>query len=154
MWSLPGGKDTILFSDPTLPTLQRSRSPLLKFIELPTEKKAHPKDGELLSQEGDGSRPVSEAFSVLEDPERPAGLSPRNQTHRTQGQPAQLSSPQLPSESETANRPDGKVVKLAEDQAGVDSEDVRSESSLEVPENEVGSPHGGLASKGELPESG
>lgn len=44
-FSTTGGKDTILFSDPTLPTMQRSRSPLLKFIEQPTESKANPKDG-------------------------------------------------------------------------------------------------------------
>lgn len=42
---MTGGKDTILFSDPTLPTIQRSRSPLLKFIEQPTESKLDPKDG-------------------------------------------------------------------------------------------------------------
>lgn len=42
---MAGGKDTILFSDPTLPTVQRSRSPLLKFVEQPAENKANPKDG-------------------------------------------------------------------------------------------------------------
>lgn len=47
LFSLIGGKDTILFSDPTLPALQRSRSPLLKFAELATEKKANPKDGKV-----------------------------------------------------------------------------------------------------------
>lgn len=30
---VPGGKDTITFSDPTLPVIQRSRSPLLAFAE-------------------------------------------------------------------------------------------------------------------------
>ena len=44
-FSTTGGKDTILFSDPTLPTVQRSRSPLLKLDEQPTEHKAKPKDG-------------------------------------------------------------------------------------------------------------
>lgn len=34
-----------MFSDPTLPTTQRSRSPLLKFAEQPIEDKANPKDG-------------------------------------------------------------------------------------------------------------
>lgn len=42
---MTGGKDTILFGDPALPTIQRSRSPVLKFIEQPTEKKANFKDG-------------------------------------------------------------------------------------------------------------
>lgn len=44
-FSTTGGKDTIMLSDPTLPTTQRSRSPLLKFTEQPTEDKANPKDG-------------------------------------------------------------------------------------------------------------
>lgn len=44
-FSTTGGKDTIMLSDPTLPTTQRSRSPLLKFAEQPTEDKAKPKDG-------------------------------------------------------------------------------------------------------------
>ncbi|XP_009877661.1 PREDICTED: coiled-coil domain-containing protein 149 [Apaloderma vittatum] len=46
LWSLPGlsynvsvgfgsGKDTITFSDPTLPVIQRSRSPLLTFTDKP-----------------------------------------------------------------------------------------------------------------------
>ncbi|XP_009472836.1 PREDICTED: coiled-coil domain-containing protein 149 [Nipponia nippon] len=46
LWSLPGlsysvsvgfgsGKDTITFSDPTLPVIQRSRSPLLAFTDKP-----------------------------------------------------------------------------------------------------------------------
>lgn len=44
-FSTTGSKDTILFSDPSLPTIQRSRSPLLKFIEQPTENKANSQDG-------------------------------------------------------------------------------------------------------------
>lgn len=153
LWSLPGGKDTILFSDTTLPTLQRSRSPLLKFVELPTEKKANLKDGELLNEE-DESQPVSKALVVLEDTGRPAGLSPRNQNHGTKDQPTHPSLPKLPSEAEAANRPDEEVVKLAEYQAGEDLEDIRSESPLESPGNEVGSPPRDLASMRELPESG
>ncbi|XP_055981553.1 coiled-coil domain-containing protein 149 [Sorex fumeus] len=165
LWSLPGlsynvsvgfgrGKDTILFSDSTLPTLQRSRSPLLRFVELPTEKKASPKDGELLSQEGDDSRPDSEALAVLEDSGRAAGLSPGNQNQGTPGQPVHPPLPPLPSKTEAANRLAGEVVQLAEDQTEADPEDVRSESLLEIAGKAVGLQAQGLASKGELPESG
>ena len=45
LFSVTGSKDTILFSDPALPTMQRSRSPLLKFVEQPAENNASPKDG-------------------------------------------------------------------------------------------------------------
>ncbi|XP_054994418.1 coiled-coil domain-containing protein 149 isoform X1 [Sorex araneus] len=165
LWSLPGlsynvsvgfgrGKDTILFSDSTLPALQRSRSPLLKFVELPTEKKANPTDGELLSQEGDENRPVSEALAVLEDTGRAAGLSSGNQKRGTPGQPAHPPLPQLPSEVEAANMSAREVVQLAEDQTEADPEDVRSESPLEGAGKAVGLPAQGLASKAELPESG
>lgn len=45
-FSTTGGKDTILFGDPAVPTIQRSRSPLLKFIEQPAENKMNSKDGQ------------------------------------------------------------------------------------------------------------
>ncbi|XP_058048982.1 coiled-coil domain-containing protein 149 [Ahaetulla prasina] len=35
LWSLPGGKDTITFSEPAVPAIQRSRSPLRAFVEKP-----------------------------------------------------------------------------------------------------------------------
>uniref|UniRef100_A0A0K8S1H0 Coiled-coil domain-containing protein 149-like n=1 Tax=Crotalus horridus TaxID=35024 RepID=A0A0K8S1H0_CROHD len=37
LWSLPGGKDTITFSEPALPAIQRSRSPLLTLVEKPPQ---------------------------------------------------------------------------------------------------------------------
>ncbi|XP_010137385.1 PREDICTED: coiled-coil domain-containing protein 149, partial [Buceros rhinoceros silvestris] len=40
LWSLPGGKDTIMFSDPALPVAQRSRSPLLAFTDKPQKTEA------------------------------------------------------------------------------------------------------------------
>ncbi|NWY00825.1 CC149 protein, partial [Nothoprocta ornata] len=39
LWSLPGGKDTITFSDPNLPVMQRSRSPLLASTDKPQQTK-------------------------------------------------------------------------------------------------------------------
>ncbi|XP_060134946.1 coiled-coil domain-containing protein 149 isoform X4 [Zootoca vivipara] len=38
LWSLPGGKDTITFSDPAMPVIQRSQSPLLSFADRPQQK--------------------------------------------------------------------------------------------------------------------
>ncbi|XP_070613058.1 coiled-coil domain-containing protein 149 isoform X1 [Erythrolamprus reginae] len=37
LWSLPGGRDTITFSDPAVPVIQRSRSPLPAFVEKPQQ---------------------------------------------------------------------------------------------------------------------
>lgn len=102
--------------------------------------------GELPNQEGDEGLAVSEALAVLEDAGRSAGLSPRDLSPGTQGQ--------LPSEAEAARRPTGEVVKLAEDQARADSEDVRNENPIEGLGNEMESPPPGPVPKGELPESG
>ncbi|XP_052055164.1 coiled-coil domain-containing protein 149 isoform X2 [Apodemus sylvaticus] len=72
LWSLPGGKDTILLSDQTLPTIQRSKSPLLRFVEQPTENKQSAGDGEIQKQEEDESRGAAEALTEPEDAGKPA----------------------------------------------------------------------------------
>nr|XP_020753257.1 coiled-coil domain-containing protein 149 isoform X5 [Odocoileus virginianus texanus] len=93
-----GGKDTILFSDPALPTMQRSRSPLLKFVEQPAENKASPKDGE--AQKQDESCAAPEALAVREDAGRLAVSSPASQGHRNQSKHFHPSLLQVPSEEE------------------------------------------------------
>ncbi|XP_023975132.2 LOW QUALITY PROTEIN: coiled-coil domain-containing protein 149 [Physeter macrocephalus] len=163
LWSLPGlsynvsvgfgrGKDTILFGDPALPTTQRSRSPLLKFVEQLTENKASPKDGEARKQERDGSRAAAEALTVLEDAGRPAVSSAANQSHRNQRKHFHPSLPQLPSEEEEVNRLGREIVKLAEDQAAAKPEGVTRESSVESRRGEMGPSPPDLAASGSCPK--
>uniref|UniRef100_A0A8C2YIK0 Coiled-coil domain containing 149 n=1 Tax=Chinchilla lanigera TaxID=34839 RepID=A0A8C2YIK0_CHILA len=150
LWSLPGGKDTILFSDPTLSTIQRSRSPLLKFVEQPAENQPNPKDGEAQQQEGDESCVAAEALTAPEDAGRPAVSSPANPSHGSQRKHFHPSLPRLPSEEGEVNRLGRGIIKLTKEQAAAELEGVRRESP---PEGLKSSPPLGLASKGELPKS-
>ncbi|XP_066892437.1 coiled-coil domain-containing protein 149 isoform X6 [Kogia breviceps] len=152
LWSLPGGKDTILFGDPALPTTQRSRSPLLKFVEQLTENKASPKDGEAQKPERDESRAAAEALTVREDAGRPAVSSPANQSHRNQRKHFHPSLPQLPSEEEEVNRLGREIVNLAEEQAAAKPEGVTSESSVESRRDKMAPSPPGLAANGSCPK--
>ncbi|XP_021115876.1 coiled-coil domain-containing protein 149 isoform X4 [Heterocephalus glaber] len=161
LWSLPGlsynvsigfgrGKDTILFSDPTLSTIQRSRSPLLKFVEQPTENQPSPKDGEHQQQEGDESCVAAEALTAPEDAGRPTVSSPANLSHGSQRKHFHPSLPWLPSEEEEVNRLGREIIKLTTEQAAAELEGVRRECPLEGRGSL--SPLG-LASKGSSPRS-
>nr|XP_055182654.1 coiled-coil domain-containing protein 149 isoform X2 [Nyctereutes procyonoides] len=109
LWSLPGSKDTILFSDPSLP-IQRSRSPLLKFIEQPTENKANSQDGEDPKPDGDESR------GAPEDAGRPAVRAPASQSHRDRCDPS------VASEEEGTDRLSGEITTMTEAQTALEPE--------------------------------
>nr|XP_020753256.1 coiled-coil domain-containing protein 149 isoform X4 [Odocoileus virginianus texanus] len=149
LWSLPGGKDTILFSDPALPTMQRSRSPLLKFVEQPAENKASPKDGE--AQKQDESCAAPEALAVREDAGRLAVSSPASQGHRNQSKHFHPSLLQVPSEEEEVNRLGRETVKLTEEQAAAGPEGLRRESPVEGQREEMGPSPPGLTADGPCP---
>ncbi|XP_061275793.1 coiled-coil domain-containing protein 149 isoform X2 [Bos javanicus] len=151
LWSLPGGKDTILFSDPALPTMQRSRSPLLKFVEQPSENKASPKDGE--AQKQDESCAAPEVLAVREDAGRLAVSSPASQSHRNQTKPFHPSLLQIPSEEEEVNRLGRETVKLTEEQAAAGPEGVRRESPVEGQREEMGPSPPGLTADGPCPKT-
>ncbi|XP_012592925.1 coiled-coil domain-containing protein 149 isoform X1 [Microcebus murinus] len=162
LWSLPGlsynvsigfgrGKDTILFSDPSLPTIQRSRSPLLKSVDQPTENKANSKDGEVQKQEGDESRAAAEALTAPEDAGRPAVNSPANPSLRNQRKLFHPSLPRLPSEEEEVNKLGREIIKLTKEQAAAEPKEVRGASLVEGQRSERGPSVPGLASGGEPP---
>ncbi|XP_049486349.1 coiled-coil domain-containing protein 149 isoform X1 [Panthera uncia] len=153
LWSLPGGKDTILFGDPAVPTIQRSRSPLLKFIEQPAENKTNSKDGEIQTQERDECRAATEALTAPEDRGRPAISSPANQSHGNQCNPFHPSLPQVPSEEEEMNRLGREITKLTEAQAEAEPEGARRAGPGEAQRNEMGTATLGLTSSGEAPKS-
>ncbi|XP_032129388.1 coiled-coil domain-containing protein 149 isoform X2 [Sapajus apella] len=152
LWSLPGSKDTILFSDPTLPSGQRSRSPLLKFVEQPSENRVDPKDGEAQRQEGDESCAAAEALTAPEDAGRPTVNSPPNQSCGDQSKLFHSPLPQLPSEEEV-NSLGREIIELTKEQAAAELEEVRRESPIEGQRSETGPAPQGLAAPGELPTS-
>ncbi|XP_051645810.1 coiled-coil domain-containing protein 149 isoform X3 [Manacus candei] len=98
LWSLPGGKDTITFSDPTLPVLQRSRSPL-SFTDKPQKAEVQ------AEQKGE----CDETCAVASDSLAPEGT---NLNIRNKNKHFYPSLPQLPSEEEEINRLGSQVIKL------------------------------------------
>ncbi|XP_038201985.1 coiled-coil domain-containing protein 149 isoform X1 [Arvicola amphibius] len=147
LWSLPGGKDTILFSDPTLPAIQRSRSPLLKFVEQPTENKESTGDGATQKQERDEGCAAAEALTVPEDAGKPAVSSltqpsSKNQCSCFPHPPL----PQPPSEDITTV---GKgTTQLTDGQEAAGLEEVTREALTEEQRRDLGPSPPSLASQG------
>ncbi|KGL95442.1 Coiled-coil domain-containing protein 149, partial [Charadrius vociferus] len=100
LWSLPGGKDTITFSDPTLPVIQRSRSPLLAFTDKPQKT-------EVQEQKGERDETCAVASASL----APEGA---NLNNRNQNKHFYPSLPQLPSEEEEINKLGSQIIELTE----------------------------------------
>ncbi|XP_029333705.1 coiled-coil domain-containing protein 149 isoform X1 [Mus caroli] len=159
LWSLPGlsynvsvgfgrGKDTILLSDQTLSTIQRSKSPLLKFVEQSTDNKESARDGEIQKQE-DESYAAAEALTEPEDAGKPAvssaaPLSNVNQQHLDFHHPPV---PQPPSEE--VNTVGRESSQLTDGQQAADLEEVPREAPMEEQRCEPGLPPSSLASQEE-----
>ncbi|XP_037753907.1 coiled-coil domain-containing protein 149 isoform X2 [Chelonia mydas] len=130
LWSLPGGKDTITFSDPTLPVLQRSRSPLLTFADKPQQNQAHRHEAK---QKGkpDEIYAVSTELTVPEEAAKVYNNSQANINNSNQNKPFHPSLAQFPSEEEEINSLGSEIIKLTEEQAAAELEGSRRESLLE-----------------------
>ncbi|XP_074085794.1 coiled-coil domain-containing protein 149 [Macrotis lagotis] len=134
LWSLPGGKDTITFNDSTLPVIQRSRSPLLKFIDQREENK---KDGE--QKQRDESSSITVALTAPEEAATQlSDNSPAKPKYGNQRKHFHPSLPQLPSEEEEINRLGSEIIKLTEEQAAEELEGTRKGSSQEEPRKGTG----------------
>ncbi|XP_021066752.1 coiled-coil domain-containing protein 149 isoform X2 [Mus pahari] len=147
LWSLPGGKDTILLSDQTLPIIQRSKSPLLKFVEQSTGDKESARDGEIQKQE-DESCTAAEALTEPEDAGKPAvssaaPLSNVNQLLDFHHSPV----PQPPSEE--VNTVGRESIRVTDGQEAADLEEVPREAPTEDQRCEPGLSPSSLASQEE-----
>ncbi|XP_034365303.1 coiled-coil domain-containing protein 149 isoform X3 [Arvicanthis niloticus] len=159
LWSLPGlsynvsvgfgrGKDTILLSDQTLPTMQRSKSPLLKFVEQPTENKEGARDGEIQKQEGDESCIAAEVLTMPEDAGKPSVSSPVPLSNVNQPLDFHHSPvPQTPSEE--VNMVGRESIQLADSQEAADLEEVPRKAPTEKQRCEPGLSPSSLASQEE-----
>ncbi|XP_069712314.1 coiled-coil domain-containing protein 149 isoform X2 [Phaenicophaeus curvirostris] len=145
LWSLPGlsynvsvgfgsGKDTITFSDPTLPVVQRSRSPLLAFTDKPQKTEVQEQKGE----HGETCVVVSESLA-------PEGT---NSSNKNQNKHFYPSLPQLLSEEEEINKLGSQIIKLTE-QAVAELEGKRAGTSAEEQNMVVGGELNG-SSEGEF----
>ncbi|XP_063192189.1 coiled-coil domain-containing protein 149 isoform X3 [Chroicocephalus ridibundus] len=138
LWSLPGGKDTITFSDPALPVIQRSRSPLLAFTEKPQKTEVQ------AEQKGE----CDETSAVASESLAPEGT---NLNNRNQNKHFYPSLPQLPSEEEEINKLGSQIIKLTE-QAVAELEGKRAGASAGEQNTVVGAEFNG-SSEGEFPLS-
>uniref|UniRef100_A0A452HFI3 Uncharacterized protein n=1 Tax=Gopherus agassizii TaxID=38772 RepID=A0A452HFI3_9SAUR len=127
LWSLPGGKDTITFSDPTLPVLQRSRSPLLTFADKPQQNQAQRHEAK---QKGkpDEIYAVSTELTVPEEAVMVYDNSQANINNSNQTKPFHPSLPKVPSEEEEIKNLGSEINKLTEEQAAAELEGSRTES--------------------------
>ncbi|XP_025926879.1 coiled-coil domain-containing protein 149 isoform X4 [Apteryx rowi] len=148
LWSLPGGKDTITFSDPTLPVTQRSRSPLLAFTDKPqqTEVQAEQK------VEHDETCALARELMASEETDKDSVNSPTNLNNSNQNKRFNPSLPQLPSEEEQISKLGSQIIKLSEEQAVTELEGKRTENSVGGPNTVVGPELNG-SSEGEVPLS-
>ncbi|XP_055563088.1 coiled-coil domain-containing protein 149 isoform X4 [Falco cherrug] len=137
LWSLPGGKDTITFSDPALPVIQRSRSPLLAFTDKPQKTVIQEQKGE-----------CDETCAVASESLAPEGTNLNNGNQNKHFYP---SLPQLPSEEEEINKLGSQIIKLTE-QAVAELEGKRAGTSAGEQITVVGAELNG-SSEGEFPLS-
>ncbi|XP_067325098.1 coiled-coil domain-containing protein 149 isoform X2 [Anolis sagrei] len=146
LWSLPGGKDTITFSDPTLPILQRSQSPLLTV----TEKSQQKREGHHTREQEDfctaKTKPtfLEEAVAVSEDSQ----TNPNNSNKDNHFHP---SLPQFSSEDDDVNGFGNEIIELTVEQAAAEQEGSRAECLTES--QTAGQPELSSFSEGESPSS-
>ncbi|XP_074880026.1 coiled-coil domain-containing protein 149 isoform X3 [Buteo buteo] len=138
LWSLPGGKDTITFSDPTLPVIQQSRSTLLAFTDKPQKTEVQ------AEQKGECAETCAVASASL----APEGT---NLNNRNQTKHFYPSLPQLPSEEEEINKLGSQIIKLTE-QAVAELEGKRAGTSAGEQKRVVGAELNG-SPEGEFPLS-
>ncbi|XP_025005828.2 coiled-coil domain-containing protein 149 isoform X3 [Gallus gallus] len=147
LWSLPGlsynvsvgfgsGKDTITFSDASLPVIQRSRSPLLAFTDKPQQAEV----------QAEQKREREETTAVAHDS---MASEERNLNNRNQNKHFYPSLPKLHSEEEEINKLGSQIIKLTK-QAVAELEGKRTENSSEEQKTVVraelnGSSEGGFA---------
>uniref|UniRef100_A0A8B9MFB1 Coiled-coil domain containing 149 n=1 Tax=Accipiter nisus TaxID=211598 RepID=A0A8B9MFB1_9AVES len=138
LWSLPGGKDTITFSDPTLPVIQQSRSTLLAFTDKPQKTEVQ------AEQKGERAETCAVASASL-------ALEGTNLNNRNQTKHFYPSLPQLPSEEEEINKLGSQIIKLTE-QAVAELEGKRAGTSAGGQKRVVGAELNS-SSEGEFPLS-
>ncbi|KYO45826.1 coiled-coil domain-containing protein 149 isoform X1 [Alligator mississippiensis] len=138
LWSLPGGKDTITFSDPTLPVIQRSRSPLT-FTGKPPQNEAQRHEAQAVGELDD----TCTVTNKLTAPKESSEVSEAHLNNSNQNKHLHPSLPQLPSEEEDINRLGSEIIKLTEEQA-----------ATELGGSKTGSPAEGQSPRGQPELSG
>ncbi|XP_069833585.1 coiled-coil domain-containing protein 149 isoform X2 [Dendropsophus ebraccatus] len=128
LWSLPGGRDTISLHEPTMPTTQRPKSPMMTFTDIPCHKpliyEAH-RQPDVERCSGDVAIPTKkESSKVLENSQDPLGNTYENMYLHPL-------IPLLSSEKKDLEKAGEKIIDLAEELASVELEENHIVSSEE-----------------------
>ncbi|XP_060102204.1 coiled-coil domain-containing protein 149 isoform X2 [Heteronotia binoei] len=146
LWSLPGGKDTITFSDTALPVIHRSQSPLLTFTEKPQEKKEDRSAG--------GLEEMCAVKTDLSLPKKTAAASDEPHTRQNNCIKPSLfpqSLPGFPPDKDNANGVGNEIITLTEVQAAAELEESRAQCRTE--RQTAGQPERSSFSEGESPSA-
>ncbi|NWJ01396.1 CC149 protein, partial [Crypturellus undulatus] len=134
LWSLPGGKDTITFSDPNLPVMQRSRSPLLASTDKPQEAEVqgeHQQRKEKCKGKHDETCAVARETDKEEN-DKDSVNSPANLNHSNKNKHFYPSLPQLLCEEGEISELQSQINKLPEEEDVAELEGKGAENSAEV----------------------
>ncbi|XP_069487973.1 coiled-coil domain-containing protein 149 isoform X2 [Ambystoma mexicanum] len=127
LWSLPGlsynvsvgfgrGRDTITLNDPTLPVMQRPKSPLLAFIDQPPQKREQNSE-----DQKDKQVERSKSPGLLISTEETARISDSQVFNNSLNSLRLTSSlPQIPSDIEEIERRGHEIIKLTEEIAAAE----------------------------------
>ncbi|CAN2388534.1 coiled-coil [Pristimantis euphronides] len=128
LWSLPGGRDTISLHEPTMPTTQRPKSPMLTFTDIPCHKpltyEAH-RQPDVERCTSDVNIPATkESNQLLENSQDPLGNTYENMYLHPL-------IPLLCSEKKDLEKAEEQIIDLAEELASIELEESQIVSSGE-----------------------
>ncbi|MEE6462370.1 hypothetical protein FKM82_001569 [Ascaphus truei] len=130
LWSLPGGRDTISLHDPALPTMQRPKSPMLAFTDVPCHKpqtyEEHRQPSVAIYSNALEITTKKETTQLLENSQDPLGNTYENMYLHPL-------IPLLCSEKEDIKQRGQQIVELTEELAAVTLEESSLESPAESP---------------------
>ncbi|KAG8591589.1 hypothetical protein GDO81_000230 [Engystomops pustulosus] len=120
LWSLPGGRDTISLHEPTMPTTQRPKSPMMTFTDIPCHKpltyEAHRQPDVERCSNDLGMTAKKESKLIMKNSQDPLGNSYKNMyLHPLM--------PLMCSEKKDLEKTEEQIIDLAEELASVELED-------------------------------
>ncbi|XP_078534511.1 coiled-coil domain-containing protein 149 isoform X2 [Lissotriton helveticus] len=115
LWSLPGGRDTITLMDPTLPVMQRPKSPLLAIIDKNPQQKIQSHEEQYKNANLKRSPSPTAPLIATEEPVQASDAQPCSPRL---GSPL----PRPPFEKEEIDRRGNEIIKLTEELAAAELE--------------------------------
>lgn len=150
LWSLPGGRDTITLMDPTLPVMQRPKSPLLAIIDKNPQQKMQSHEEQYKNENLKRSPTPAAPIIVTEETVQASNT----QSCSSQNSPRLESpSPRPPFEKEEIDRRGNEIIKLTEELAAAELEACNVASAEQSCSSVMGQHSLDSSSEGESPLS-